>query len=431
MRPLRKLAVRGDDMDTEVLHLLDLETGRQSSSLSLIASENIVSDQVRHALGSSFTNKTVEGRPKARFHTGCTVADEIELLARARACDLFRCKSANVQPHSCTQANHAALLAVLEPGETVLSMSLRDGGHISHGLSRNLTGKLYKVVHYGVRRDDGLVDLEVVEALAHQFSPKVIIVGSSSYSRELNFEGFAAIAKSVGATLLADVAHIAGLVVAGVHASPAGHADIVTTSTYKTLRGPRGGIVLANDDGIMNRIDKMVFPGLQGTPCLNTIAAKAVCLGEAKQDEFRAYARKVVLNARHLSSVFSDRRLRVVTGGTDTHLVLVDLRDLRLTGIRSAQALERAGILCNMNLVPFDEQGPNVCSGLRFGLSAATTLGLTPNDIEHVGNLIVDILEALVSDHDVEYHVRRAQCAIQEVLFASKEEARSEEEVVH
>lgn len=384
--------------DAEIIRLHERETQRQNTSLSLIASENIVSHSVRGALATAFTNKTVEGYPGRRYHAGCEVADQLEELTRTRACTLFGSVHANVQPHSCSQANQAALLSLLKPGDKILSMELSHGGHLSHGFSQSLTGKLFEIIHYGVNRETQLIDYEMVEELAHRHRPGIVIVGSSAYSRTIDFARFRAIADSVGALLLADIAHVAGLVAARAYPSPVPYADVVTTSMYKTLRGPRGGLVLLRDEVHARALDKAVFPGLQGTPCLNALAAKAVCLGEAALPGFKRYASAVISNARSFAKIMGDANVPVVSGGTDSHLVLLDLRSLGLSGKAAAIALEEVGILCNMNLIPFDEAAPTVCSGIRFGFAASTTMGFDESEIQRVAELVISTLTKIRSD---------------------------------
>lgn len=383
------------DIDPEIAHAIDAELGRQREVVELIASENIVSKAVLEALGTVLANKTVEGYPGRRFHSGAEYADLIERAAIERACRLFGCRFANVQPHSGSQANTAIFLATLRPGDTVLSMDLKAGGHLSHGAPANLTGKWFNVVSYTVRRDDGLIDYEEMERLAEAHRPRLIIAGGSSYARIIDFARFRRTAKAVGARLLVDMAHFAGLVAGGVHPSPIPHADIVMTTTYKSLRGARGAIILSNDEAVAKAVNAAVFPGVQGTPLLHMLAGKAVCLGEALRPEFRGYAQSVLENARTLAAVLAERGWDVVTGGTDTPLFLLDLRSRGLKGNLAADSLERAGIACNKNNVPYDPEGPDVTSGLRFGASAGTTRGFGTVEFRTIGDWIADVLEHL------------------------------------
>jgi glycine hydroxymethyltransferase len=385
------------EIDPLVAEAIDGELRRQQDQIELIASENIVSLAVLEAQGSVMTNKTVEGYPGRRYYGGTEFADQIERLAIERACRLFGCRYANVQAHSGSQANQAVFLALLKPGDTVLSMSLSAGGHLSHGAPPNLTGKWFDVVSYGVRREDGRIDMDEVMRLAEQHRPKLIICGGSSYSRIIDFAGMRQAADAAGGHLLVDIAHFSGLVAAGLYPDPFPHADIVTTTTYKNLRGPRGGIVLTNDEALARRIDSAIFPGVQGSVMLHVMAGKAVCLGEALRPEFRPFAERMLANARALADALIDQGLDVVTGGTDTPLMLADLRGKRLTGDIASAALEEAGLTCNKNAVPFDEQKPTVTSGLRFGVAAGTTRGFGPTEFDHIGRLIVHVLDALAA----------------------------------
>ena len=381
--------------DPTIAQAIRLEAQRQQDVLELIASENIVSRAVLEVQGSLLTNKTVEGYPGKRYHAGAAHVDVVERSAIARACELFGCRFANVQPHSGSQANHAVLHAVAEPGETILAMDLNAGGHLSHGASVNSSGKWFKVMSYGVRKQDGLIAYDQVEALAREHRPKLLIAGGSAYPRALDFAALRRAADAGGARLLVDMAHFAGLVAGGAHASPFPQADIVTTTTYKSLRGPRGAIILSNDAALAKRIDNAVFPGLQGTPYLHIVAAKAVALGEALRPEFRAYAAAVLANARALADALSQRGFDIVTGGTDTPLLLVDLRRRGLTGAPAAASLERAGIIANMNPIASDATDLKVMSGLRFGVSGATTRGLGLEEFAQVAELISNVLNAM------------------------------------
>ena len=386
--------------DPELDRLIRGEVARQQDQIELIASENIVSRAVLEAQGSVLTNKTVEGYCGRRYHGGAEFADAIERLAIERAKRLFGCAFANVQPHSGSQANQVVYLALLRPGDTILGMSLAAGGHLSHGAAVNQSGKLFNAVHYGVRREDALIDYDEVERLALAQRPQLVIAGGSAYSRVIDFARFRAIAERVGALLLVDMAHIAGLVAGGVHPSPIPHAHVTTTTTYKSLRGARGGLVLANDAGLARKIDAAVFPGVQGSPLLHGIAAKAACLGEALRPEFRAYARAVLDNARALAATLMTRGLEVVSGGTDTALMLVDLGPRGLTGDVASRSLEAAGLTCNKNAVPFDSQKPSVTSGLRLAASAGTTRGFGTPEFRRIGDLVADVLDGLAASPD-------------------------------
>jgi len=381
--------------DPELAAALGRELERQQSQVELIASENIVSRAVLEAQGSVLTNKYAEGYPGRRYYGGCEFVDIAEQLAIDRAKRLFGCAFANVQPHSGAQANQAVLLALLTPGDTILGMSLAAGGHLTHGARPNLSGKWFNAVAYGVRRDDARIDFDEVERLAHAHRPKLIIAGGSAYPRIIDFACFRAIADDIGAYLMVDMAHFAGLVAGGAHPSPLPHADVVTTTTHKTLRGPRGGMILAEDEDIGRRINAAVFPGLQGGPLMHVIAAKAAALGEALQPSFAGYAAAVVENARTLADALEQAGLAIVSGGTDTHLLLVDLRPLGLTGRDAEVSLERAGITCNKNGIPFDPEKPTVTSGIRLGSPAATTRGFGAEEFRTVGQMIVDVLQAL------------------------------------
>ncbi len=386
--------------DAEVAAALADELGRQRDGIELIASENLVSRAVLEVQGSVFTNKTVEGYPGRRYYGGAAPADAVERLAIERATRLFGCRFANVQPHSGSQANQAVYLALLEPGQRILSMALPAGGHLSHGAPVNLTGKWFDVVPYGVRRQDGLIDYDEVADLAAESQPRLLIASGSAYPRQIDFERLRRIADAVGAWLLVDMAHFAGLVAGGVHPSPLPHADVVTTTTYKSLRGPRGGMILCNDADLAKRFDQAVFPGLQGSVLLPTVAAKAVCLGEALRPEFGDYARRSLDNARVLAATLTARGLGLVAGGTDTSLLLLDLQLLGLTGDVASESLENAGLTCNKNAVPFDPQPPRVTSGLRFSSAVGTTRGFSTAEFAAVGNLIADVLSALAANPD-------------------------------
>jgi len=396
--------------DPAVLAAMQAELRRQRSQIELIASENIVSSAVLEAQGSVLTNKYAEGYPGRRYYGGCEYVDDAERLAIERACELFACAYANVQPHSGSQANQAVMMALAAPGDTVLGMSLAAGGHLTHGARPNQSGKWFNAVQYGVRRQDGLIDHDEVAQLAREHKPKIIIAGGSAYSRQIDFAVFRQIADDVGAYLMVDMAHFAGLVAAGVHPSPLPHAHVVTTTTHKTLRGPRGGLVLSNDADLGKKINSAVFPGLQGGPLMHVIAAKAVAFAEALQPAFRSYAEDVVANARTLAEVLKARGVDIVSGGTDTHLMLVDLRPKGLKGNATEAALERVDITCNKNGVPFDPEKPAVTSGVRLGTPAGTTRGFGVDEFAQVGTLIADVLDGLAAhpegDTAVEERVR-------------------------
>ncbi|HXV23022.1 MAG TPA: serine hydroxymethyltransferase [Alphaproteobacteria bacterium] len=383
------------EADTELFASIAGELARQQHQIELIASENIVSRAVLEAQGSVLTNKYAEGYPGRRYYGGCEFVDIAEELAILRAKKLFDCAFANVQPHSGAQANQGVLLALCQPGDAIMGLSLAAGGHLTHGAPPNLSGKWFKAVQYGVRREDALIDFDEVERLAQEHRPKLIIAGGSAYPRIIDFTRFRAIADAVGAYFHVDMAHFAGLVAAGVHPSPLPHAHVVTTTTHKTLRGPRGGMILTNDEEIGKKINSSMFPGLQGGPLMHVIAAKAVAFGEALKPEFRTYAARVVENAKTLAATLAESGLAIVSGGTDTHLMLVDLRPKRLTGKIVEQSLERAAITCNKNGIPFDPEKPTVTSGIRLGTPAATTRGFGPAEFRKVGELIVQVLDGL------------------------------------
>jgi glycine hydroxymethyltransferase len=376
------------------------ELARQQNQIELIASENIVSRAVLEAQGSILTNKYAEGYPGKRYYGGCEVVDIAEELAIERARSLFGCAYANVQPHSGAQANQAVYLALLKPGDTTLGMSLAAGGHLTHGAPPNLSGKWFNAIQYGVRREDALIDYDEVERLALEHKPKLIIAGGSAYPRIIDFARFRAIADAVGALLLVDMAHFSGLVAAGVHPSPFPHAHIATTTTHKTLRGPRGGMILSNDEALGKKFNSAVFPGLQGGPLMHVIAAKAVAFGEALRPEYKVYAQQVVDNAKVLAATLAASGLDIVSGGTDTHLVLVDLRPKNLTGKIAEAALERAHITCNKNGIPFDPAPPATTSGVRLGTPAGTTRGFGTAEFRLVGELIAEVLDGLAAMPD-------------------------------
>jgi len=380
------------ESDPTVAALIRKETERQEYFLELIASENFVSEAVLEAQGSVLTNKYAEGYPGRRYYGGCEVVDEIEQLAIARAKALFGAAAVNVQPHSGSQANMAVYFSQLEPGDTILAMNLAHGGHLTHGSPVNFSGKLFRVVAYGVRESDGRLDLDEIAALAERERPKLIVVGHSSYPRQIDFAPFRAIADRSGALLLVDMAHFAGLVAAGLHPSPVPHADFVTTTTHKTLRGPRGGLILCRS-AFAKAIDAAVFPGHQGGPLMHVIAAKAVALGEAQTDAFRAYQRQVLANARALADGLMRRGFTLATGGTDNHLLLVDLRSTDLTGKVAQETLDQAHITVNRNGVPFDPRPPYVTSGIRIGTPAVTTRGMREAEMDRIADLVARALE--------------------------------------
>ena len=384
--------------DPDVMSAVYQEDIRQNKQIELIASENIVSKAVMAAQGTVLTNKYAEGYPGRRYYGGCEHVDTVEALAIERAKQLFDCEYVNVQPHSGAQANGAVKLALLQPGDTIMGMSLDAGGHLTHGARPALSGKWFHSVQYGVSKETQQIDYDAVEALAIECKPKMIIAGGSAIPRELDFKRFRDIADKVGAYLMVDMAHIAGLIAAGLHPSPLPYADIVTTTTHKTLRGPRGGMILSNNLELGKKINSAVFPGLQGGPLMHVIAAKAVAFGEALQPSFRPYIEAVVDNARALAEVMVERGCDIVTGGTDTHLVLVDLRPKGLKGNQVEEALERAGITCNKNGIPFDPEKPMVTSGVRLGTPAGTTRGFGEDEFRRIGHLISDVLDGLIAN---------------------------------
>ena len=409
---------RLEDLDPQIAAAIRGEVGREQRQIELIASENFASPAVLEAQGSVLTNKYAEGYPGRRYYGGCAFVDVVEQLAIDRAKRLFGCAFANVQPHSGASANLAVFLALLRPGDTVLGLSLAAGGHLSHGAPPNVSGKWFEAIGYGVRRQDQRIDFDELRALAEQHRPKLIIAGGSAYPRVLDFARFRAVADAAGAYLMVDIAHIAGLVAAGAHPSPFPHAHVVTSTTHKTLRGPRGGLILAEDPELGRKLNSALFPGLQGGPLMHVIAAKAVAFEEALRPDFKVYGRKVVENARALAEAMIAGGLDLVAGGTDTHLVLVDLRPKGLTGKAAEASLERAGITCNMNGIPFDPEKPTVTSGIRLGSPAATTRGFGIAEFQETGRLIVEVLDGLAANPDdnraVEVSVRarvEALCA--------------------
>jgi glycine hydroxymethyltransferase len=386
------------EADAEVMAAINDELARQQNEIELIASENIVSRAVMQAQGSVMTNKYAEGYPGRRYYGGCQHVDVVERLAIERARELFGAEFANVQPNSGSQANQGVFLALLQPGDTIMGLSLACGGHLTHGSPVNLSGKWFNVVAYGLEEGTDLIDYDEVARLAEKHRPKLIIAGGSAYPRVIDFARFREIADSVGAWLMVDMAHFAGLVAGGVHPNPLEHAHVVTTTTHKTLRGPRGGMILTNDPDLAKKINSAIFPGLQGGPLMHVIAAKAVALGEALRPEFRAYARAVVENARILAETLREGGLAIVSGGTDTHVVLVDLRPLELTGKAAEAALGRANITCNKNAIPNDPQKPFVTSGIRLGSPAATTRGFGPAEFRQTAELILEVLRGLAEN---------------------------------
>ncbi|MBP5615771.1 MAG: serine hydroxymethyltransferase [Alphaproteobacteria bacterium] len=383
--------------DKEIFDLIEKENVRQLEQIELIASENYASKAVMQAQGSVLTNKYAEGYPSHRYYHGCGVIDEIETLAIERAKKLFNAGFANVQPHSGSQANTAVYVALLQPCDTILGMSLSAGGHLTHGAKVSISGKWLNSVSYGVKEDTGLIDYDEVERLALSHQPKLIIAGGSAYPRAIDFKRFREIADKARAYLMVDMAHFAGLVAGGVHENPLKYADVVTSTTHKTLRGPRGGLILTNDENIAKKINSAVFPGTQGGPLEHVIAAKAVCFQEDLTPAFKNYAAQVIKNAKALGEVLVERGLKLVSGGTDTHLLLVDLRPKGLTGDVVSEALERAHITCNKNAIPFDPQPPKVTSGIRLGTPAGTTRGFKEAEFEKIGHAISDVVDALAA----------------------------------
>ncbi len=389
------------DIDPSIFVAINKELDRQQYQIELIASENIVSKAVLEVQGSVFTNKYAEGYPAKRYYGGCEFSDVVESLAISRVCELFGAKYANVQPHSGASANLAVYLSLLQPNDTIMGMSLAAGGHLTHGAMRTISGMWLKSAQYGIRLDDGLIDYDQAEQLAKEHKPKLIIAGISSYPRIVDWQRFRNIADSVGALLMVDMAHIAGLVASGIYPSPIGIADIVTSTTHKTLRGPRGGIILTNNEELAKKINSAVFPGLQGGPLMHVIAAKAVAFGEALKPEFKIYSKQVITNAKVLAETLIKRGLKITTNGTDCHLMVADLTPLKtITGKEAEHALERAGLTCNKNAIPNDPRSPFITSGLRFGTPAGTTRGFKEKEFIMIGNLIADVLEGYVKNGD-------------------------------
>ncbi len=385
------------DSDPDVFAAIGRELKRQQDNIELIASENIVSRAVLEAQGSVLTNKYAEGYPGKRYYGGCEFVDVVEQLAIDRACKIFDCQFVNVQPSSGSQANQGVFMALLQPGDTIMGMSLAAGGHLTHGAAPNQSGKWFRAVQYGVRLQDAQIDFDEVEALAREHKPKLIIAGGSAYPRVIDFARFRRLCDEVGALFMVDMAHFAGLVAGGVYPSPLPHADVVTTTTHKTLRGPRGGMILTNNPDIAKKINSAIFPGIQGGPLEHVIAGKAVAFGEALRPEFKLYARQVVDNAKALAETLVRRGLAIVSGGTDSHLMLVDLRPKKLTGKAAEASLERAGMTCNKNGIPFDPEKPTITSGVRLGTPAATTRGFGVAEFTKVGELIGDVLDGLAA----------------------------------
>ncbi|MEO1745390.1 MAG: serine hydroxymethyltransferase [Pseudomonadota bacterium] len=383
------------ERDPAIADAIGKELGRQRHEIELIASENIVSNAVLEAQGSVMTNKYAEGYPGRRYYGGCEFVDIAENLAIERATQLFDCGFANVQPNSGSQANQGVFQALIKPGDTILGMSLDAGGHLTHGAKPNQSGKWFNAIQYGVRKQDGIIDMDEVRALAKEHEPKLIIAGGSAYSRVWDFKAFRAIADEVGAFLMVDMAHFAGLVAAGVHPSPFPHAHVATTTTHKTLRGPRGGMILTDDEALAKKFNSAIFPGIQGGPLMHVIAGKAVAFGEALQPEFKSYMRSVVENAKVLAATLEKGGCNIVSNGTDNHLMLVDLRPKGITGKAAEQSLGRANITCNKNGVPFDPAKPAITSGIRLGTPAATTRGFGVAEFQQVGELITEVLDGL------------------------------------
>lgn len=388
------------DTDPDIEASLKRELDRQQTTLELIASENIVSKAVLDTISNVLTNKYAEGYPHKRYYGGCEFADEVEEMAIERAKLLFKCDYVNVQPHSGSQANQAVFFSLLSPGDTILGMSLNEGGHLTHGAAPNISGRWFNAVQYGVDPNTGLIDYNKFESLAKEHKPKLIIVGGSAYPREIDFKRARDIADAVGAYLLADIAHYSGLITSGYYPSPADYADVMTTTTHKTLRGPRGGMIMSNNPDLFKKLNSAIFPGLQGGPLMNIIAAKAVAFKEALSPEFKLYSKNVIDNAKALGEAIVKRGYKLVTGGTDCHLILVDLKDQDFTGKDADASLDRAGITCNKNTVPGETRSPFVTSGIRLGSPALTSRGLEEGDFELVGNLICDVFDGLAKGGD-------------------------------
>ncbi|WP_198646936.1 serine hydroxymethyltransferase [Pannonibacter carbonis] len=408
------------DADADVFAAIQKEAGRQQHEIELIASENIVSKAVLEAQGSVLTNKYAEGYPGKRYYGGCQYVDIVENLAIERAKQLFGAKFANVQPNSGSQMNQAVFLALLQPGDTFMGLDLNSGGHLTHGSPVNMSGKWFNVVSYGVRKDDHLLDMAEVERLAHEHKPKLIVAGGTAYSRTWDWKKFREIADAVGAYLMVDMAHIAGLVAGGVHPSPVPHAHVCTSTTHKSLRGPRGGLILTNDEDIAKKVNSAVFPGLQGGPLMHVIAAKAVAFGEALNPDFKSYAAAVVANAKMLAQTLQEQGLDIVSGGTDNHLMLVDLRPKNATGKKAEGALGRANITCNKNGIPFDPEKPFVTSGIRLGTPAGTTRGFGLAEFREIGLLITEVLDGLKAANSEEGNAA-VEAAVKQKVIALTE----------
>ncbi|HEY5817454.1 MAG TPA: serine hydroxymethyltransferase [Mesorhizobium sp.] len=406
-----------EETDPDIFGAIRNELGRQRHEIELIASENIVSRAVLEAQGSIMTNKYAEGYPGKRYYGGCQFVDVAEELAIERAKKLFDCQFANVQPNSGSQMNQAVFLALLQPGDTFMGLDLNSGGHLTHGSPVNMSGKWFKVVSYGVRKDDHLLDMEEIERLAQETRPKLILAGGTAYSRIWDWKRFREIADSIGAYLMVDMAHIAGLVAGGMHPSPLPHAHVVTTTTHKSLRGPRGGMILTNHEDIAKKINSAVFPGLQGGPLMHVIAAKAVAFAEALRPDFKLYAQNVVANAKALASSLQETGLDIVSGGTDNHLMLVDLRPKNATGKRAEAALGRANVTCNKNGIPFDPEKPFVTSGVRLGSPAGTTRGFGQAEFREIGKLIAEVLDGLKVANSDEGNAK-VEAAVKEKVLA-------------
>lgn len=396
------------EVDEEIYNLIQQEKKRETNKILMIASENYASKAVMEAQGSLFTNKYAEGYPGRRYYGGCQYADEVERYAQERAKELFKVEHVNVQPHSGTQANMAVYFAFLQPGDSIMGMSLTHGGHLSHGSPVNFTGKLYKTVFYGVDKETGYINMDEVRKLAHEYKPKIIITGASAYPRVIDFKAFSDIAKEVGAYLMADIAHIAGLIATGVHPSPVPHSDFVTTTTHKTLRGPRGGVVMCKGE-YAKAIDKAVFPGIQGGPLVHVIAAKAVAFKEALSKDFKNYQKKVVKNAKTLAEGLKKRGFKLVSDGTDNHLMLVDLTNLNITGKEAEEALDQAGITVNKNTIPFDTKPPTVTSGIRIGTPCVTTRGMGEEEMEEIAEIISTVIKNISNESVIKEMRKKVQ----------------------
>lgn len=396
------------EVDTEIYSLILQEKKRETNKILMIASENYASRAVMEAQGSLFTNKYAEGYPGRRYYGGCEYADEVERLAQERAKQLFNVEHVNVQPHSGTQANMAVYFAMLQPGDTIMGMSLTHGGHLSHGSPVNFTGKLYKTVFYGVNKETGYIDMDEVRRLAQEHKPKIIITGASAYPRTIDFKAFSEIAKEVGAYLMADIAHIAGLIATSMHPSPVPYSDFITTTTHKTLRGPRGGVVMCKAQ-YAKAIDKTVFPGIQGGPLVHVIAAKAVAFKEALSEDFKEYQKKVIKNAKTLAEALKKKGFKLVSDGTDNHLMLVDLTNFNITGKEAEEALDKAGITVNKNTIPFDTKPPTVTSGIRIGTPSVTTRGMGEEEMEKIAEIIERVIKNISNDSVIKDMQKKVQ----------------------